>query len=78
MFLHENNACGTAIGDCAQLIKTFDQDQDGQLTYEDFAQMVLSCDNKSIRCEAQRRPHNRVGRFEPLPDCIEQLLVTIL
>lgn len=55
-------------------MKTFDQDADGELSYEDFAQIVLSCDDKVLRCDAQRRPHNRMGRFEPLDAKIERAL----
>ncbi len=60
------------------MIRTFDKDGDGYMTYDDFTNMVLSNLKKSLRCEALKRPHSRVGRFEPLSCEIEELLTTIL
>ena len=77
-FIHQHNFCGTSIGECGQIVKTFDLRLDGLLNFEDFAQILLPCANRSLRCEAQRRPHSRVGRFEPLLPHIEQALASIL
>ena len=35
--------------DCYFVLKFFDSDEDGKLTYPDFLQMVLPCTNKELR-----------------------------
>lgn len=60
------------------MIRNFDADGDGWLTFEDFCNMVLTCKNRQLRCEAQHRHNSRVGKFESLPHCVEQQLIAIL
>ena len=70
-----NNA---TIGDAARLVKFFDSDGDGILSYNDFIQIVLPCDDNVLRSEVQRRPYSRVGRFDSLPIDMELALIRIL
>ena len=44
-FLKGNGCLGVGIGDCAKLLRFFDSDCDGQMSYNDFLQMVLPCEN---------------------------------
>ena len=37
------------VGDCGRLIKFFDSDEDGFLSYADFIQIVLPCDDNVLR-----------------------------
>lgn len=39
--------------------------------------MVLTCKDRHLRCEAQRRQPNRCGSFGPLDPSVEHLLVRI-
>ena len=47
-FLRENSA-PASIGDCARLVRFFDSDEDGFLSYADFIQIVLPCDDNMQR-----------------------------
>ena len=47
-FLRANSAAA-GIGDCARLVKFFDSDEDGYLSYADFIQIVLPCDDNMMR-----------------------------
>ena len=76
-FLKENSAAAN-IGDCARLVKFFDSDEDGYLSYSDFIQIVLPCDDNMLRAQVQRRPYSRVGRFDALPYDMEMGLVRLL
>ena len=76
-FLRENSAAAN-IGDCARLIRFFDSDEDGYLSYADFIQIVLPCDDNLMRSQVQKRPYSRVGRFDSLPYDTEMGLVRLL
>ena len=76
-FLQDNGANGR-IGDCAKLVRFFDSDEDGILSYNDFIQMLLPCDDNILRAEVQRRPYSRVGRFDALPIDMEMALVRVI
>lgn len=62
----ESNGSRRSIAECAKLIRYFDSDEDGVLSYSDFIQIVLPCDNNDLRVEVQRKPYTRVGRFDTL------------
>lgn len=49
-FLRENSA-PASMHDCARLVSFFDSDHDGYLSYADFIQIVLPCDNKLLRLD---------------------------
>jgi Ca2+-binding EF-hand superfamily protein len=76
-FLTDNGFQGR-IGDCAKLVRFFDSDGDGILSYQDFIQMILPCDDNYMRAEVQRRPYSRVGRFDALPIEMEMGLVRVI
>lgn len=76
-FLQENG-CTKTIGECARLVRFFDSDEDGIISYADFIQMVLPCDDNLMRSQVQKRPYNRVGRFDAMPYDEESGLVTLL
>jgi len=42
-FFREQRISGISIGECARVVRCFDRDGDGLLTYEDFCSMVLTC-----------------------------------
>lgn len=49
-FMKENGR-STNIGDCARLVRFFDSDEDGYLSYADFIQIVLPCDDNYMRAQ---------------------------
>lgn len=48
------------------------------MSYADFIQMVLPCDDNLLRSQVQKRPYNRCGRFDALPYDIESGMVMLL
>ena len=78
MFFLDSNGVKAEVGDCAKVVRFFDSDEDGILSYSDFIQMVLPCDNNEMRAEVQRRPYSRIGRFDSLDVEIEQALSLLL
>ena len=48
----KDNGSSAGIGDCAKLVRFFDSDEDGIMSYADFVQMVLPCDNNMLRAQA--------------------------
>lgn len=51
-FLRDNGIHNITEADCYYLVKFFDSDEDGRLSYPDFMQMILPCDNPSLRAVA--------------------------
>jgi Ca2+-binding EF-hand superfamily protein len=59
-------------------VKFFDSDEDGRLSFQDFIQIVLPCEDNFLRNVTLDRPSFRVGRFNYLPRDIETYLTDIL
>ena len=74
----KDNGCNVKLSDCARLVNFFDSDEDGILSYQDFIQIVLPCDDNMLRASVQRRPYSRVGRFDSLPYDQESGLARLL
>lgn len=47
--------------ECMYAVKFFDKDEDGYLTFEDYLQMTLPCDDVKARANATQRAIYRVG-----------------
>lgn len=60
------------------LLKFFDSDEDGLLSFQDFIQILLPCEDNKLRNQVVARPSHRVGRFEFLPRDIEMGLTAII
>lgn len=74
----ESNGSRKTIAECAKLVRYFDSDNDKLLSYADFIQIVLPCDNNDLRMAVQRRPYSRIGRFDTLDYDIESGLSNII
>lgn len=74
----ESNGSRRTVAECAKLIRYFDSDNDRMLSYADFIQLVLPCDNNDLRMAVQRRPYTRIGRFDTLDYEIECGLSNII
>lgn len=62
------------VKDCELLLNYFDVDQDGQLSYTEFMQMVLPCDNLVLRSEASQREPLGLDASGQLGQQVERLL----
>ena len=54
-FLQENGRPQYSAKDCEPVITYFDVDEDRCLSYQEFMQMVLPCDNLVLRADAAQR-----------------------
>jgi Ca2+-binding EF-hand superfamily protein len=77
-FLRDNHVMQFTQGDCQKLINYYDSNQNGFLSYQDFLQMVLPCEDLPLRLETSNRPFFRVSRFETLPVTMEVALANVV
>jgi Ca2+-binding EF-hand superfamily protein len=57
--------------ECFRLVRFFDCDEDGRLSFQDFLSMFLPCEDNLLRNVTLDRPSFRVGRYDSLPRDIE-------
>lgn len=76
-FLRDNRVYTATEQECHRLVKFFDSDEDGRLSFNDFIQIVLPCEDNFLRNVTLDRPTFRVGRFDYLPRDIETYLTEI-
>ena len=57
-FLRENGCSNKVAGesDCYYLVKFFDAEELGKLSYPEFLQIVLPCTNHKLRAATTQRP----------------------
>ena len=77
-FLKEQGVIDVSLGDCARLLAFFDSDNDGKLSFADFSQMILPCEEPGLRASAMHRKYSRVGRFDTLDMDVEMSLVRLM
>lgn len=77
-FLRDNRVYHSSEPECYALLKYFDTDEDGRLTYHEFQRMLLPCEDNLLRRVTLDRPSQRVGRFDCLPRDIESALTELL
>jgi len=77
-FLRHNNVFGITEAESYRLVKFFDSDEDGRLSFEDFEQIFLPCEDNFLRQRTQERRATRVGRWDFLPRDIESAMASIL
>ena len=61
-----------------RLIKFFDSDEDGRLSFSDFEQIFLPCEDNFLRERTQDRRAGRISRWDFLPRDIESQMAQIL
>lgn len=66
-FLRDNQIHHVQEHELFQLIKFFDSDGDNLLSYQDYLQILLPCEDNMLRNMAADRPSHRVGRYDFLP-----------
>lgn len=77
-FLRDHRNFTISESETYRLVKFFDSDEDGRLSFQDFLQMLLPCTDNLLRNITLDRPSFRVGRFDSLPYDIERALVEII
>jgi len=71
-FLRDNCVYSVSENECFRLLRFFDSDEDGRLSYSDFNQLLLPCDDNCLRQITLDRHACRVARYENLPLDIER------
>jgi hypothetical protein len=59
-------------------VRYFDQDADLKLSYHDFLQIILPCDDAFLRAAATQRPNYKLLPHEVLPMRVERALTNLL
>jgi hypothetical protein len=77
-FLRHNNVYGVTDAEAYRLVKFFDSDEDGRMSFQDFEQVFIPCEDNFLRQRTQDRRSQRVGRWDFLPRDIEGLMSQIL
>ena len=77
-FLRDNGVHHVSEGEAYELVKFFDSDGNCRLTYDEFIQILLPCEDMVLRNITIDRPSRRVARFEMLPRDIEVCMTAIL
>jgi len=76
-FLRDSGLRHITESECFDVVNFFDADQDGRLTYNEFLQIVLPCEDNLLRNITLDRHATRVGRFDHLPRDIESALASV-
>ena len=76
-FIRDHGNFAATESECYRLVKFFDSDEDGRLSFNDFVQMILPCEDNTLRNVALDRPSFRVGRHDGLPRDIENGMAEI-
>eukprot|EP00494_Astrolonche_serrata_P027278 UN27541 len=77
-FLRDNGVHHVAEGEAFELVKFFDSDGNCRLTFNEWIQLLLPCEDMVLRNVTQDRLGRRVGRFDRLPRDIEVAMTTVL
>ena len=77
-FMRDNQIYQYTQSDCQKLVNFYDTERNGFLNYQDFLQVVLPCEDMSLRIETTNRTFFRVSRFETLPANMEFCLSNLL
>lgn len=77
-FLRDNAVFHVSDSEAHALVKFFDSDGNQRLTFQEFIQVFLPCEDNVLRNITIDRPSIRVGRFEQLPRDIELAMSTVI
>jgi Ca2+-binding EF-hand superfamily protein len=77
-FVRDNSVYHILEGEAYALIQFFDSNGSGKLSFQEFLQMVLPCEDNLLRNMTLDRPSGRVGRYDHLPRDIELALTSVI
>lgn len=77
-FLRDNAVFHVSDSEAHALIRFFDSDGNQKLTFQEFIQVLLPCEDNVLRNITIDRPSIRVGRFEQLPRDIELAMSNVI
>lgn len=77
-FLRDNGVVHVSDPEAYDLVKFFDSDGNSKLSFQEFIQMFLPCEDNVLRNMTIDRPSIRVGRFESLPRDIELAMTAVI
>jgi len=77
-FLRDHHSLSASESELFYLVKFFDSDNDGALSFQDFLQMLLPCEDNCLRNVTLDRKAMRCGRFDNLPLDIEHAMLAVL
>lgn len=77
-FLRDNGVAHISEGEAYNLICFFDSDGNKRLSFQEFIQILLPCEDNVLRNITIDRPSVRVGRFDRLPVDIEHAITAVL
>jgi Ca2+-binding EF-hand superfamily protein len=77
-FLRDNSVYHVSEQEMFNLVCFFDSDGNRRLTFQEFLQMFLPCEDNLLRNMTLDRPSRRIARFEHLPRDIELAMVNVL
>lgn len=77
-FLRNNQVYHVNDSEAYSLVQFFDNDGNGRLSYQEFSQMILPCEDNLLRNITLDRPSRRVDRYMFLPRDIELCATAII
>lgn len=77
-FLRDNGIAHITEGEAYNLISFFDSNGDKRLSFQEFIQIMLPCEDNILRNITIDRPSVRVGRFDRLPIDIEHSMAAVI
>ena len=77
-FLRDNSVFHVSESESFSLVQFFDSNGNNKLSFQEFIQMLLPCENNVLRNITLDRPSRRVTRYDHLPRDIELCLTNII
>ena len=77
-YLRDNAIYHVLDSELSILVQFFDSNGNARLSFQEFLQMVLPCEDNFLRNRTLDRPSRHVGRFDYLPRDIELALATVI
>ena len=77
-FLRDNGVAHVGESECYNLVSFFDSDGNKRLSFQEFIQLLLPCEDNVLRNITIDRPSVRVGRFDRLPVDIEHAITAVI
>ena len=77
-FLRDQSVYHVTESEAFQLVSFFDNNGNGRLSFQEFLQMFLPCEDNMLRNMTLDRYSARVGRYDSLPRDIESAVTAVI